>query len=253
MTFERKQRSQSVSLPPSHCGTCPDRQCAVCSRLLVIAPDLAYEFSNLARRIKYVPDEDLSDGRGFHKSISVIVSGVAMLSGLLADGRRQIAAFRFPGEPVALGGMIPTDGTTSAMTDVEICRIDGDRLDAFIGKHPQVGKSLVDLSSRQMNDLLNHVVLLGRLDAAERMAAFLVDCADRYGAKSEDGVALSLPMNRTQIADHLGINTETVSRQFSRLKENGLVEALSPSRLVISELDDLRRMVPVLTPQLAGV
>lgn len=245
MTYGRRRRSRPMRDVPERCGTPPDPRCSLCAAFTAVSMETARDFALLVRRARYRPGEDIALDPAFCRSLAVVVSGVAVVSQALEDGRRHIAAFRFPGEPLALGGMIPCDGTVSALTEVDIYRVGADRAETFLADHPAAGKALAGLAHGCVSGMLNHMLLLGRLSAGERLAAFLTDCVDRIGVRLPDGVGLTLPMNRTDIADHLGMNTETVSRQFSRLKKAGLAHFQSPSRLVIPDPGALRALVPV--------
>ncbi len=205
------------------------------------------EFAKWARRVNHEAGHEYSPDRGFSRSVCVVATGVAMLARVLEDGRRHIAGFRFPGEPIALNGMLPTNFSIIALTPLSVCRIDGDQADRFFARHPQAGKSLVELAGQLMTGMADHMVLLGRMDASERICAFLADCAARFGIKEDGELHLTLPMNRNQIADNLGINPETVSRQMTRLKEAGLIKMPAPTQVVIRDLAALRRRVPAIS------
>jgi len=81
-------------------------------------------------------------------------------------------------------------------------------------------------------------VLLGRKTAQERVATFLTSMAERIGKQNDDGVSLSLPISRREIADSLGLTIETVSRQFTELRELGIIDTNGRSDVTI--LDRLR-------------
>jgi CRP/FNR family nitrogen fixation transcriptional regulator len=84
----------------------------------------------------------------------------------------------------------------------------------------------------------NHMLLLGRKSALEKIATFLLDMAER----TADDDALDLPMSRTDIADHLGLTIETVSRSFTQLERQGLIELPSARHVVLSNRAALERL-----------
>ena len=84
----------------------------------------------------------------------------------------------------------------------------------------------------------NHMLLLGRKSALEKVATFLLDLAGR----TADCNAVDLPMSRTDIADHLGLTIETVSRSFTQLERQAVIGLPSPRRIVLSNKDALERL-----------
>ncbi|TIT60209.1 MAG: transcriptional regulator, partial [Mesorhizobium sp.] len=83
-----------------------------------------------------------------------------------------------------------------------------------------------------------HLLVLGRQNAIERIAAFLVDLAERQGGLRQ----VELPMSRVDIGDYLGLTIETVSRVFTKLKERGVIRLLSLRCIEIVRQDALRDM-----------
>ena len=84
----------------------------------------------------------------------------------------------------------------------------------------------------------NHMLLLGRKSALEKIATFLLDLAGR----TANGDAVDLPMSRSDIADHLGLTIETVSRSFTQLERQGVIGLPSARRVMLSNKDALERL-----------
>src|SRR4030095_10383701 len=101
------------------------------------------------------------------------------------------------------------------------------------------GRLLVLLSQRLLG-MQDHLVMLGRQTAQERVASFLLHIADR--AADEEGVAFDLPMSRQDIADYLGLTIETVCRMLSELKRERIIAIPSLSQVVLNDLDALQAM-----------
>jgi CRP/FNR family nitrogen fixation transcriptional regulator len=150
---------------------------------------------------------------------------------LLADGRRQIAAFHFPGEVFGL----EANGTHHFFAEtVSACgiRVIDPRADAETSRH------LLPIALEGLSRAQQHLLVLGRQSAVERLAAFLIDIAERQGEVDQ----IDLPMSRTDIGDYLGLTIETVSRAFSRLRAAGLISLKSLRCIEIADLNVLRRM-----------
>jgi CRP/FNR family nitrogen fixation transcriptional regulator len=138
--------------------------------------------------------------------------GAVRVYRLLADGRRQISAFHLAGEVFGFeaGTTHHFFAETIAASGIHVMR-------------PERGRSLADelmpIALQVLVRAQEHLLVLGRQAAEERLAAFLVDMAERQG----DLMQVELPMSRTDIGDYLGLTIETVSRVLSRLKQKGVI------------------------------
>lgn len=138
--------------------------------------------------------------------------GAVRVYRLLCDGRRQISAFHLAGEVFGFESgterhfFAEAIGATAlrAMRPVTCASLSHD---------------LLPLALQELVRAQEHLLVLGRQNATERVAAFLVDMAERQGGLEQ----FELPMSRTDIGDYLGLTIETVSRAFSKLKERGVI------------------------------
>jgi len=83
-------------------------------------------------------------------------------------------------------------------------------------------------------------IALGRKTAGERIAVFLVGMAERIGVEQDGRLVLELPMSRRDISDSLGLTIETVSRQLSKLRDDGVIETVGRSGVILNTLESLR-------------
>lgn len=138
--------------------------------------------------------------------------GAVRVYRLLADGRRQISAFHLAGEVFGFeaGSIHHFFAETISASGIHVMR-------------PARGRSLADelmpIALQVLVRAQEHLLVLGRQAAEERLAAFLVDMAERQGGLMQ----VELPMSRTDIGDYLGLTIETVSRVLSRLKQKGVI------------------------------
>jgi CRP/FNR family nitrogen fixation transcriptional regulator len=142
---------------------------------------------------------------------------------LLSDGRRQIGAFHLPGDVFGVENDEVHRFTAEAIIDTVVWF--AKRRSLFAGltqRDVSVTKNVTELVARSLEHVENHLVLLGRLSALERVAAFLVEM-DRRGGKPD---VMVLPMNRCDIADYLGLSAETVARAISTLRGEGILSLL---------------------------
>jgi len=161
----------------------------------------------------------------------LIEFGAVRVYRLLADGRRQISSFHLAGEVFGFeaGGTHLFFAEAIGATGIRVIRA-GQGVDRSHELLPLVLQGLVKAQQ--------HLLVLGRQHAAERVAAFLLDMAARQGDLEE----FDLPMSRGDVADYLGLTIETVSRVFSRMKDKGIVRLPSLRRVRILKWDTLRSM-----------
>jgi CRP/FNR family nitrogen fixation transcriptional regulator len=158
-----------------------------------------------------------------------VVSGTVRTGKLLADGRRQIDAFHFPGDVFGLENGQIHRFTAEAVDDVVVVAYRRCTFGGLLQRDPAFGEQLMTSMMSSLDRAHDHMVLLGRRTALERMASFLLEIADRRA--NADRVAL--PMQRTDIADHLGLTIETVSRTLTQMVRDGLIRLADAGRTVI--------------------
>jgi len=173
--------------------------------------------------------------------VANVVDGVLKLSTGTEDGREQIVGVVYPSDFIGRPfGQTNSYGVT-ALTNARVCVFSRRDFDAFARQHPALEHKLLDRTLNELDRTRRWMLLLGRKSASEKVASFLLELSERLvepGCKVDFGLAhrrLSLPFSRQQIADVLGLTIETVSRQFTRLKTEGIVDL--PSRREVTILD----------------
>ncbi|BCH24223.1 transcriptional regulator [Mesorhizobium sp. L-8-10] len=158
--------------------------------------------------------------------------GAVRIYRLLADGRRQISAFHLPGEVFGFEADRTHHFFADAVgaTGISILRANASGGDA--------ASELLPLALLSLVRAQEHLLVLGRQNATERIAAFLTDMSARQGGLRQ----IDLPMSRADIADYLGLTIETVSRVFSKLKQRGIIKLASLRRIEIARWQTLHEM-----------
>ena len=154
-------------------------------------------------------------------------SGAVRTFKFLTNGRRQIGAFHFQGEmfgledgPLHCSGVEAICGTTVRIVKRSL-------LMALVKQDPELAAGLWTLTADALRRAFEHLVLIGRQSAEERLMSFLLEMA----ARGSRGRFVELPMTRRDIADYLGLSLETVSRTFTELERKAAIE-LSTSRRI---------------------
>jgi len=156
-----------------------------------------------------------------------VVRGVVRTHKLLNDGRRQISAFLLPGDFFGLDCDDDYRFTAEAVTDATLVFVKRSVLTGLARRDGEVANDLWRMARAELHRAHDHMLLLGRKSAQERIAAFLLEMAER----AEETDTVELPMSRLDIADYLGLTIETVSRTLTHL-ENTAAIALPTTRRV---------------------
>ena len=172
-----------------------------------------------------------------------VVSGTVRLHKLLPDGRRQITGFLLPGDFLGIALNDSYAYTAEAVDLVHLCRFPRRRLEGLLREMPSLEHSLLGRASAEIILAQDQMLLLGRKTARERVASFLVMLAAREARHGRSATSVALAMTRADIADFLGLTTETVSRTLSQLKKEKIVDLSHRGRVDIlrpEALGDLR-------------
>jgi CRP/FNR family nitrogen fixation transcriptional regulator len=164
-----------------------------------------------------------------------VVSGTVRIFKLLIDGRRHIAKFCFAGDCFGLDGSGEWEYSAEAVGDVVVMRFPRRATERLIDETPLLARSLCHITLRELAQAQNHMLLLGRMTAPERVASFLRELSERRDTPR----AVDLPMSRNDIADYLGLTIETVCRVLSGFKREGMIAIPSPHRIELLDLDAL--------------
>jgi len=216
----------------NHCATCGARGESVCASI---------DDRNLDRLASAAIVTDVAPGKTFISegepadSFFNITAGTAKLYKLLPDGRRQITGFAHAGSFLGLAVSSIYAFSAEAIDNVRYCRFPRRKLQSLLDDFPALEKRLLETASNELVAAQDQMLLLGRKTARERLASFLI-AQKRHALPcrhSENRIAL--PMSRADIADYLGLTIETVSRTFTRLKNEQLIAV--PNATCVDVLD----------------
>lgn len=147
-----------------------------------------------------------------------VVRGVVRTTRLNAEGRRQIGDFYYPGDLFGLEPGPDHQFGAEALSGCEVQRVRHAAVRAFAGD-AELDRAIFEATRRELQRLQEHVLLLGRKTAREKVASFLMGAALR-----QTEARVELPMGRQDMADYLGLTIETVSRMLTQLQGESVVE-----------------------------
>ena len=199
---------QSQSIKSTH------REFAPAQDVVTMAADDQVKFIGVARTFQR-GQEIFGEGEP-PDLVYKVAAGSVRCFHLLSDGRRQISSFYFAGDVFGVELGSRRHATAEALTDAAIVTARRTAVAADPGQMDRLWRHAM-CELRRCED---HVLMLGRRAANERVVSFLLDLAERLGA----GPDFELPMSRQDIADYLGLTIETVSRTLTQLQAEGLIK-----------------------------
>jgi CRP/FNR family transcriptional regulator len=214
-----RARCAQAKPAPVHCSTCNLRD--VCLPM-GLGPAETLKLGDLVysrRRVKR--GETLLRAGADFESIYAVRSGCFKSSVVLEDGRDQVTGFHMAGEVVGLDGIGTGQYTADlvALEDSEVCALPYDQV-----QDAGLQRQLHKVMSRELVRDQGVMMLLGTMQAEERLAAFLLNLSQRFVARGFSATEFHLRMTRAEIGSYLGLSLETVSRLFSRFHDDGVIE-----------------------------
>ena len=218
------------------CTACEVRDLAFCEAL----PDGDLSALEATRkRIELGAGETLIYDGDPADCVFTLTRGCVRLVKLFADGRRQVVRFVMPGDSF---GFLVSDiygFSAEAVTPSEVCKFERFALERLCDRFPNLRKRMLFLARQELEEQQKHLLLLGRISLAERLAAFILHLAE---ADAECPEAVRLPMRRADIADFLGTTVETVARILTRFKRQGLIALPENNHVVFLDVEGLREL-----------
>ena len=152
--------------------------------------------------------------------VYMVRQGAVRTYKLLSDGRRQIGGFHLPGDVFGFEAGPAHYFTAEAISDSEVIVVKRSTVSALAERDRDVAREMWQSTACELERARSHLLLLGRKNALERVATFLLEMFER----ASGGEAVDLPMSRQDIADYLGLTIETVSRTLTQLQSRAAIE-----------------------------
>jgi len=175
--------------------------------------------------------------------IYAVRSGTFKSSLNLKDGREQVTGFQMAGELLGLDGLASGKHASSAIAleDSEICAIPYAHLTELASVSPDLHIAMSRMMSREIVREHGLMMLLGSMNAEQRLASFLLNISQRLKARGYSPTEFHLRMMRVDIGSYLGMKLETVSRTFTAFGQQGLLK-VQKKHVQILDLDALQRI-----------
>jgi CRP-like cAMP-binding protein len=162
-----------------------------------------------------------------------LTSGSARVFRVLRDGRRHVSEFVFPGRFFGFeSGAFHSQGA-EAIEPAGVAAYACDSIEQRVVNDAAARQAVRTLLMDRIAEAQERIMLLGRLNATGRLAAFLLVMAQRRSKANPLGLVADLPMSRVDVADYLGLTVETVSRLFTALRGRGAIRLPTANRVEI--------------------
>jgi len=164
----------------------------------------------------------------------LLTDGIVEADRTLHSGERQILAFYWPGDTFGLAENGVYVNSARALTQCTVYRFPTQQLATFLLEHPTIQQSFLVKAVHDLRNAQRQIIMMGRFDVSERLAAFLLDCSGHERYFDANRRVLTLAMTRYDIADYIGTSAEGVTRALSRLETQGLLRRLTPRTLELT-------------------
>lgn len=225
--------TQSLNIPVSSTKAAPgpfakpDQFCALTGHTGLVASEYSYR-----------KDEEIYGEDEPAEYVYQVIRGAVRTYRQLSDGRRQIGAFLLPGDVFGLEAGVSHRFAAEAIIDTAVRLVKRSSLEQAAGVDVQVARKLWSMTAGELRHAEDHMLLLGRKNAMERVANFLLEMDRRLAVAG----MMALPMCRRDIGDYLGLTLETVSRALSQLHGEGVLGFSGARQIVLRNRQRLRTM-----------
>lgn len=223
------------------CDTCPIRHRAVCAHC---DTEELEQLDAIKYYRNYAAGQSIMFAGDRMEFVASVVSGTATIEQLAEDGRKQTVGLLLPSDFIGRPGRDTAIYDVTAVTDVTLCCFRRAQFEKLIAEMPHIAQRLLEMALDELDAARDWMFLLGRKTAREKLASFLMLIVQRTTVPGLGGGAdfstINLPLTREAMSDYLGLTLETVSRQMSRLRADGLIQLEGKRQVVIPDVPALR-------------
>lgn len=222
------------------CDSCPIKHCAVCARcdadeLETLEGIKYYRSFEAGQTVIWSGDR--------MEFVGSVVSGIASLTQTMEDGRTQMVGLLLPSDFVGRPGRETASYDVVATTDLVMCCFRRKPFESMMAETPHVAQRLLEMTLDELDAAREWMLVLGRKTAREKIASLLCIIGRRDASLKLEGVGgkivFDLPLTREAMADYLGLTLETVSRQMSALKRDGVIELEGKRHVTVPSFERL--------------
>ena len=232
--------NERTSAPPHDCEECPIRHRAVCARC---ESDELEQLDGIKYYRKYEAGQTVMWSGDRMDFVGSVVSGIASLTQTMEDGRTQMVGLLLPSDFVGRPGRATAAYDVVATTDIVMCCFRKAPFEEMMVRTPHIAQRLLEMTLDELDAAREWMLVLGRKTAREKIASLLSIIARRdasVNARPDKGeIVFDLPLTREAMADYLGLTLETVSRQISALRKDGVIALEGKRHVTVPDMTRL--------------
>jgi CRP/FNR family transcriptional regulator len=231
---------EETQAAPRDCGDCPIRHRAVCARcevdeLAALDQIKFYRSFEAGQTVIWAGDK--------MDFVGSVVSGIATLTQTMEDGRTQMVGLLLPSDFVGRPGRDEAAYDVVATSNMVMCCFRKRQFEDLMSRTPHIAQRLLEMTLDELDAAREWMLVLGRKTAREKIASLLSIIARRDASlklsKAAGPLVFDLPLTREAMADYLGLTLETVSRQISALKKDGVIVLEGKRHVTVPDFDRL--------------
>ena len=223
-----------------NCADCPIRHRAVCARC---ESDELEALDTIKYYRSYEAGQPIIWSGDMMNFVGSVVSGIATLTQTMEDGRTQMVGLLLPSDFVGRPGRDGAAYNVVATTDLVMCCFRKKPFEELMANTPHIAHRLLEMTLDELDAAREWMLVLGRKTAREKIASLLTIIARRDASLTPRGavntMTFDLPLTREAMADYLGLTLETVSRQMSALKKDGVILLEGKRRVSVPDMGRL--------------
>ena len=176
-------------------------------------------------------------------TLYVVRSGSFKTTISTSNGREQVTGFYFPGEFVGLEALhMPSyQSTAVALETSSVCALPYQKVQELGENLPRLQSQLLTRLSKELAGDKNFMLLFGKKTSEEKLATYLLSLSKRFELRGFSATEFALTMSRSDIANHLGLAVETISRVFTKFQDNGLIK-IEGKVVLLAEMERLQAL-----------
>jgi CRP/FNR family transcriptional regulator len=210
-----------------------------------LTPEDVDQLDNIVRRSRPLHRGDHLFRQGdVFQCIYVVKTGTVKSFDPGEDGSEQVLGFHLPGEMIGLDAIESGYHHCSAkiLETTAVCEIPFTRLEELSSTIPSLQHQMYRLLSREIGHDEDMLTLLGKRNAEERLASFLLSLSGRFQRRGFSPSDFYLSMSRHEIGNYLGLAVETVSRLFTRFQDEGLLK-VERKHIQLMDIERLKQIL----------
>ncbi|EHK2387952.1 Crp/Fnr family transcriptional regulator [Clostridium perfringens] len=225
------------------CGSCKEPCAKNISIFSTLSTEELLKIVNMTEHKSFKENDVLCREGEKSDKLFLIREGRVKICKITKEGKEQIVYVLSKGDFFGENNLFTSNNISNfsayAITDAKLCILKKENLEKILIKNPEISLKIIQEMADRINSAENLAQTLATRDVEARLATVLIEFMDKYGEKNKEGIYISLPLNREQIANYCGITRETVSRRLSKFDKLGIIKLQGNKGLIIKDKEAL--------------